>query len=58
MEFVTIFALLGAPASRSVLNAAAVGSLSLRQLIGTGESKGVSPIRETCVRHAPRSMSG
>jgi hypothetical protein len=61
MEFVTISALLGAPASRSFLNAmpatAAVGSLRLRQLIGTGESKGVSPIRETCVRHAPRSMS-
>jgi hypothetical protein len=61
MEFVTISALLGASESRSFLNVTpatvAVGSLCLRQLIGTGESKEASPIRETCVRHAPRSMS-
>jgi hypothetical protein len=61
MELVTISALLGASESRSFLNAtpatAAVGSLRLRQLIGTGESKEVSPIRGTCVRNVRRSMS-
>jgi hypothetical protein len=61
MEFVTISALLGASESRSFLNVTpatvAVGSLCLRQLIGTGESKEVSPIRGTCVQHALRSMS-
>jgi hypothetical protein len=61
MEFVTISEPLGASESRSFRNAtlatAAVGLLCLRQLIGTGESKEVSPIRETYVRHAPRLMS-
>jgi hypothetical protein len=61
MEFVIISVLLGASESRSFLNAtpakAAVGSLCLRPLTGTGESKEVFPIRGTCVRHAPCSMS-
>jgi hypothetical protein len=61
MEFVFISTLLSALASRSFLNvlpaAAAVGWLCLREPIGTGEWKEASLIRETSVRHAPRSMS-
>jgi hypothetical protein len=61
MEFVFISAPLSSQESRSFLYATpattAVGSLCLPQLIATGECKEASPIRETSVRHAPRSMS-
>jgi hypothetical protein len=61
MKFVAISALLSAMVSRSFLNAmlaTLAGSLCLRRLIGTGESKEASLIREISANFAPSGMSG
>jgi hypothetical protein len=61
MKFVVISALLSASIIRSLQNvtpAPHAGSRCLLRLIGTGEKKEVSRIRETSVRLALASMSG
>jgi hypothetical protein len=61
MRFVTISALRSAMVSLSFLNATLAthaGALCLRRLIGTGESKEASLIRETSAHFAPPGTSG
>jgi hypothetical protein len=61
MRFVTISALRSAMVSLSFLNATLAthaGALCLRRLIGTGESKEASQIRETSAHFAPPGTSG
>jgi hypothetical protein len=61
MKFVTISALLNGMVSLSFLNATLVthaGALCLRRLIGTGEPKEASLIRETSAHFALPGMSG
>jgi hypothetical protein len=61
MRFVTISALHNAMVSLSFLNATLAthaGALCLRRLIGTGESKEASLIRETSAHFAPPGTSG
>lgn len=61
MKFVAISALLSAMVSRSFLDVLPVtlaGLLCLRPLIGTGEWKEASLIREISAHLAPPGMSG